>query len=103
MKVLKFLLIISPVLLIILYFELLNIDSYYKDTVSVGEIIIKESKASPKVKAIRLNEIYQQGLEIMRTKLVVEILMIAVVLFIVIMSILYFKKYLNGQKKVNQL
>lgn len=103
MKFLKILLIISPLLLIILYFELLNIDSYYKDTVSVGEIIIKESKAPPKVKAVHLNEIHQQGLEIMRTKLVVEILMIITVFFMVIMSILYYRKYLNGQKKVNQL
>src|ERR1700733_13975902 len=91
-KALKILTIISPLLIIILYLELLSIDNYYEDRIGVNEIIVKKSKLSPKMEAAELNKLHQEGLDIMRSKLEVEILMIALALFLVIRTIFYFRK-----------
>lgn len=95
MKTLKILTLASPLILILLYFELLNMNAYYKERISVGEILIKESSATSNVKAIELDKIHQEGLGIIRGKYIVELIMLLIVIFLFVSSFFYIKRYIS--------
>jgi hypothetical protein len=74
MKALKVIALFSPLCILLLYFELLNMDSYYKDLVLVPEIVVEHSNDSANMKLAKLNEIHHKGNQILHGKYLVEML-----------------------------
>ena len=103
MKVLKVIALISPLCIVLLYFELLNIDSYYKDRVGVPEIMIEHSNDSESVKQAKLNDIHKEGLQILHGKHLLEVFIVLLLIYIFLFLLFHFFKKENvGLQKIGE-
>lgn len=75
-KLYRALFIILPLLIAFGAFEILNIDTYYKEMIEIPKILIQESKQPAKVKATKLNELTVEGCRVVNEKYLVEVAII---------------------------
>jgi len=76
-KFLKIGLILVPILIIFLLFEWANIESYYKDEVQTGEIIVKLKKGiTNQQRTIELEQVHELGLKMKKEIFIVQGLLI---------------------------
>jgi hypothetical protein len=75
-KFLKIGLFLVPILIIFLLFEWANIQSYYKDEVQTGEIIIKLKKGiTNQQRTIELEQVHELGLKMKKEIFIVQSLL----------------------------
>jgi hypothetical protein len=76
-KFLKIGLFLVPILIIFLLFEWANIESYYKDEVQTGEIIVKLKKSiTNQQRTVELEQVRELGLKMKKEIFIVQGLLI---------------------------
>jgi hypothetical protein len=79
-KLLKVGIFLIPILIIFLLFEWANIQSYYKDEVQTGEIIIKLKKGiTNQERSVELKQVHELDIEIKKEIFIVQILLVILI------------------------
>ena len=95
-KFLKIGLFLVPILIIFLLFEWANIQSYYKDEVQTGEIIVRLKKGiTNQQRTIELEQVHELGIKMKKEILIIQSLLIVLAIGLIANIWAYSKQKLH--------